>query len=149
VVAARGGDDVLDRQRPPHGDGHVPEASGPAAPPATGPAPRWCPAPGSPRVCYTCGVTLVSADLVFAEDRWRSKHAFVMQGGRILATGERSELAEQYADQEREDWGEVAVLPGTVNGHGHSFQVLLDRKSTRLNSSHVEISYAVFCLKKK
>src|SRR5438874_10149974 len=26
---------------------------------------------------------------------------------------------------------------------------LPDRKSTRLNSSHVEISYAVFCLKKK
>src|SRR5438874_9336379 len=28
-------------------------------------------------------------------------------------------------------------------------QFFLDRKSTRLNSSHVEISYAVFCLKKK
>src|SRR5690625_6790900 len=28
-------------------------------------------------------------------------------------------------------------------------QVLKDRKSTRLNSSHVAISYAVFCLKKK
>src|SRR5690349_23970708 len=27
--------------------------------------------------------------------------------------------------------------------------VYRDRKSTRLNSSHVEISYAVFCLKKK
>src|SRR5256885_12879258 len=27
--------------------------------------------------------------------------------------------------------------------------VLLDRKSTRLNSSHLVISYAVFCLKKK
>src|SRR5690606_39687530 len=27
-------------------------------------------------------------------------------------------------------------------------QSLLDRKSTRLNSSHVKISYAVFCLKK-
>src|SRR5690349_22002811 len=27
--------------------------------------------------------------------------------------------------------------------------VTIDRKSTRLNSSHVEISYAVFCLKKK
>src|SRR5699024_11708439 len=26
---------------------------------------------------------------------------------------------------------------------------MLDRKSTRLNSSHVSISYAVFCLKKK
>src|SRR5438874_10468246 len=28
-------------------------------------------------------------------------------------------------------------------------EVEADRKSTRLNSSHVEISYAVFCLKKK
>src|SRR5690606_39829214 len=28
-------------------------------------------------------------------------------------------------------------------------QASLDRKSTRLNSSHVKISYAVFCLKKK
>src|SRR5690554_7521998 len=27
--------------------------------------------------------------------------------------------------------------------------IFLDRKSTRLNSSHVRISYAVFCLKKK
>src|SRR5437660_5654412 len=32
----------------------------------------------------------------------------------------------------------------------HEPQVLIvDRKSTRLNSSHVAISYAVFCLKKK
>src|SRR5690606_41318792 len=29
------------------------------------------------------------------------------------------------------------------------FNFFLDRKSTRLNSSHVKISYAVFCLKKK
>src|SRR5690242_20810919 len=28
-------------------------------------------------------------------------------------------------------------------------EALLDRKSTRLNSSHMSISYAVFCLKKK
>src|SRR5690606_41019130 len=32
---------------------------------------------------------------------------------------------------------------------GVPFPALLDRKSTRLNSSHVKISYAVFCLKKK
>src|SRR5690606_41452910 len=32
---------------------------------------------------------------------------------------------------------------------GHSCRTMLDRKSTRLNSSHVKISYAVFCLKKK
>src|SRR5689334_25108952 len=33
---------------------------------------------------------------------------------------------------------------GTLAGH-----VQVDRKSTRLNSSHSSISYAVFCLKKK
>src|SRR5207302_3002237 len=31
----------------------------------------------------------------------------------------------------------------------HASNPALDRKSTRLNSSHVKISYAVFCLKKK
>src|SRR5690349_23164306 len=31
----------------------------------------------------------------------------------------------------------------------NSIKPCSDRKSTRLNSSHVEISYAVFCLKKK
>src|SRR2546427_5455510 len=30
-----------------------------------------------------------------------------------------------------------------------SLRAVLDRKSTRLNSSHSQISYAVFCLKKK
>src|SRR5438874_7784843 len=34
-------------------------------------------------------------------------------------------------------------------GPGHMVGEAGDRKSTRLNSSHVEISYAVFCLKKK
>src|SRR5690349_22769237 len=33
--------------------------------------------------------------------------------------------------------------------HQEAHLQVLDRKSTRLNSSHVEISYAVFCLKKK
>src|SRR5207302_8885761 len=31
----------------------------------------------------------------------------------------------------------------------HLFATTIDRKSTRLNSSHVKTSYAVFCLKKK
>src|SRR3712207_6889453 len=33
--------------------------------------------------------------------------------------------------------------------HGRGFHAHPDRKSTRLNSSHANISYAVFCLKKK
>src|SRR3712207_7730308 len=35
---------------------------------------------------------------------------------------------------------------GTVKGF---YSLMQDRKSTRLNSSHANISYAVFCLKKK
>src|SRR5690349_24013971 len=42
---------------------------------------------------------------------------------------------------------EVTLLGQNVNSYGVGFGE--DRKSTRLNSSHVEISYAVFCLKKK
>src|SRR3712207_7678755 len=34
-------------------------------------------------------------------------------------------------------------------GEAHLFSPQTDRKSTRLNSSHANISYAVFCLKKK
>src|SRR5688500_20218273 len=36
----------------------------------------------------------------------------------------------------------------TLDANG-SFSYVQDRKSTRLNSSHLVISYAVFCLKKK
>src|SRR3712207_7860406 len=35
------------------------------------------------------------------------------------------------------------------SGRGRTGRPHLDRKSTRLNSSHANISYAVFCLKKK
>src|SRR3989454_5857959 len=44
--------------------------------------------------------------------------------------------------------GAAAARPGAVPGAGGVLAVR-DRKSTRLNSSHLVISYAVFCLKKK
>src|SRR5205809_1586071 len=45
---------------------------------------------------------------------------------------------------------EVAILPDDTPESLHArIQILEDRKSTRLNSSHGYISYAVFCLKKK
>src|SRR5690606_39646054 len=37
----------------------------------------------------------------------------------------------------------------SASAHPHRLPGPRDRKSTRLNSSHVKISYAVFCLKKK
>src|SRR2546422_3398091 len=42
--------------------------------------------------------------------------------------------------------GGLAVVEAVTTALGH---LLVDRKSTRLNSSHGYISYAVFCLKKK
>src|SRR5690554_7595533 len=37
----------------------------------------------------------------------------------------------------------------SAEGRTESLSLAINRKSTRLNSSHVRISYAVFCLKKK
>src|SRR3712207_8635418 len=43
----------------------------------------------------------------------------------------------------------IVVLVVVMIGVGVFSKFILDRKSTRLNSSHANISYAVFCLKKK
>src|SRR5256885_8246512 len=46
--------------------------------------------------------------------------------------------------------GKVGIVTGGGSGHEPAFLGYVgDRKSTRLNSSHLVISYAVFCLKKK
>src|SRR5690349_21985877 len=64
------------------------------------------------------------------ETEWQHRLARASLGER-----EENEGDDRRRDQ-RDDWRRA---PGVGR----------DRKSTRLNSSHVEISYAVFCLKKK
>src|SRR5690349_23234682 len=69
-----------------------------------------------------------------------------LAGGRLtLALGE---LEEDLLDLVAREAGvhELLLAGGLRLRDGEG---LRDRKSTRLNSSHVEISYAVFCLKKK
>src|SRR5256885_6220334 len=44
---------------------------------------------------------------------------------------------------------DVASIGSLLPDHADATSCVLDRKSTRLNSSHLVISYAVFCLKKK
>src|SRR4051812_49687255 len=51
---------------------------------------------------------------------------------------------ERYVHDRRFDHRPGGGVRRTVDG-----QTVEDRKSTRLNSSHMSISYAVFCLKKK
>src|SRR5690625_6343235 len=69
-------------------------------------------------------------DAVFEIGRVYGAYVYDSDGERIAAAGEaRPGLPEQMAALELVETG--------------------DRKSTRLNSSHVATSYAVFCLKKK
>src|SRR5690349_23394418 len=69
----------------------------------------------------------------------------------------RSQLEARRHDEDDDELGADALSmvhrPGQRPTCGRTVVIaddhMLDRKSTRLNSSHVEISYAVFCLKKK
>src|SRR5699024_11730312 len=75
-------------------------------------------------------------------------------GGDREVHGQLGADAEPDARTERSDVlrrseGEDHVLAVAVRAGQVPADVAQDRKSTRLNSSHVSISYAVFCLKKK
>src|SRR2546430_12125725 len=67
----------------------------------------------------------------------------------------RSHAFEILSDNEKRDiydkFGEEGLSNDGMGGMSAEdlFSSFLDRKSTRLNSSHSQISYAVFCLKKK
>src|SRR2546430_13132937 len=58
----------------------------------------------------------------------------------------RSDVSLECAAQEGAIVGSEVVSGGRAGASGRRRE---DRKSTRLNSSHSQISYAVFCLKKK
>src|SRR5262245_21290100 len=68
----------------------------------------------------------------------------------IYSIGTRVRLAQPTAELREKElvelrkWVDVAQKMGATH-----MRVFGDRKSTRLNSSHLGISYAVFCLKKK
>src|SRR2546430_4505676 len=64
------------------------------------------------------------------------------RGDVVVDAGDPGGLGDRIEGQLRV--GQRDVLPD-----GGPEQVRADRKSTRLNSSHSQISYAVFCLKKK
>src|SRR3712207_8207911 len=64
---------------------------------------------------------------------------------RLLAAGTPPEF---FAAAER-GRSLVGIAAYAVAAGSAAWEPLLDRKSTRLNSSHANISYAVFCLKKK
>src|SRR5690349_22063784 len=61
----------------------------------------------------------------------------------------RRSVAAQRADRREPERDRDAAVQVQLQREHRQAPDRRDRKSTRLNSSHVEISYAVFCLKKK
>src|SRR5699024_12016022 len=83
-------------------------------------------------------------------------HMLVDLGRKDLSRVCQSGTVETVRKQEVERYSHVmhivSDIKGQLSSKNSSVDALkwcLDRKSTRLNSSHVSISYAVFCLKKK
>src|SRR3712207_8653437 len=83
------------------------------------------------------------AELVFSEPTgvpaWKNlpSWAVVSTGDKVVGTDAVRSMAERAGATITEAEG------------SHVIMISQDRKSTRLNSSHANISYAVFCLKKK
>src|SRR5688500_19107647 len=73
---------------------------------------------------------------------FRSHQQVGRVAGDLRGDARRHEVGRRVGPVERSK-GELADLGERARGRG------ADRKSTRLNSSHLVISYAVFCLKKK
>src|SRR2546426_9304483 len=78
--------------------------------------------------------------------------AFIKLGSNLAPIGAIAESAPSEMDPDFLPSGAVLDKLATAIDESRarvSQDLILDRKSTRLNSSHLVISYAVFCLKKK
>src|SRR5438874_3942767 len=95
----------------------------------------------------TAGIAFLIAQLLRLGD-WPAALLAVLAGLALTGALHEDGLADTadgfFGGHNREQ--RLAIMNDSRQG---TFGVLADRKSTRLNSSHVEISYAVFCLKKK
>src|SRR3712207_7730100 len=87
--------------------------------------------------------TLFPYTTLCRSDKVRDAFVRVRRRRRAPRLAEQSELRARREEPRGDE---------TAGGGGHGHQparTVEDRKSTRLNSSHANISYAVFCLKKK
>src|SRR5690606_41694523 len=73
-------------------------------------------------------------------------HVDLARAFQRFATAEENSRLRAFARSNHDGGRRGKTHRARTGDHQHGDQ---DRKSTRLNSSHVKISYAVFCLKKK
>src|SRR2546427_1334104 len=96
------------------------------------------------RTVLACAVTFVCALAVFTLPRFAWNTAQAALGQQPVAADSVSRTPAPSAPT-RSPQAAPRSLGQRLTG---IFGIALDRKSTRLNSSHSQISYAVFCLKK-
>lgn len=72
-------------------------------------------------------VKIIKASAIFNDNILKNKRAVAvnMDTGDIKKIGLFEELQQEYPDADIEDWGELIIVPGSVNAHNHSFQSLL------------------------
>src|SRR5699024_12095205 len=87
------------------------------------------------------GVPAIAVAMIFTAKKENRKNVAGFLGG-VAAVAFLSGITEPI------EFSFVFLSPLLLVIHA-GLTAILDRKSTRLNSSHVSISYAVFCLKKK
>src|SRR2546427_9463414 len=87
----------------------------------------------------------------FADPQAERERRFSREGAEALQRGERAAGRLLQGNGGEADRTASAAFPtrGRAPTRAHETPRARDRKSTRLNSSHSQISYAVFCLKKK
>jgi len=68
---------------------------------------------------------IVSASLVFADDNWKADQGILIDGDTIVAVGDVEAIIAANPTATVEHTNDRAIVPGGVNGHGHTFQALL------------------------
>src|SRR5207249_11951931 len=105
--------------------------------------------------CFSLYCSAAPRDLPSFPTRRSSDLVGVVAAGVIGAGAALAEHAHRQFGQRPDGGGDGHGGAGGARRKGGRYvladarHVGIDRKSTRLNSSHVSISYAVFCLKKK
>src|SRR5436190_23326642 len=91
--------------------------------------------------CVTRGMQISHMFFIYCTGHHRDLHSF--------PTRRSSDLAFRQWGSKTPGHPEAFMTTGVEATTGRHERLGIDRKSTRLNSSHTVTSYAVFCLKKK
>src|SRR5207245_10614193 len=102
-------------------------------------------------ICIVYGLTFFISFFYSSRRLPRPLHSFPTRRSSDLSHGAGRDLHRRAVAPVAHQHVEalVARFPGEAAGVPGLRRAGVDRKSTRLNSSHGSISYAVFCLKKK